>query len=365
MTDSVPKVISALAAAAIQPGASIESGRLVLPPVIFGISALGNLYRALPVAEKRAIVAACLRHTRGRAVFDGAGKYGAGLALEELGHSLRAENVAPDAVLLSNKLGWRRAPLVGAEPTFEAGVWKELKHDAVQDISEEGILRCREEGDRLLASPYRAELLSVHDPDEFISAAGPDPAARAARLEAVIAAYSQLASLRSSGEVKAIGIGAKDWRVAREVAQRVKLDYVMLACSLTVLRHPRELLDWIAALSREGVAVIDSALFHGGFLTGGDYFDYRKIEPQDPADRKLLAWREAYAAACARAGVTTAHAAVAFARLVPGVTSVALNTSDPARVGENVAMGMESVPDALWKDLAGAGLIDSKLEFLP
>ncbi|MEI6387344.1 MAG: aldo/keto reductase, partial [Spirochaetota bacterium] len=217
----------------------------------------------------------------------------------------------------------------------------------------------------LLGSPYRAELLSVHDPDEFIAAAGPDPAAQAARLESVIAAYSQLAVLRASGEVKAIGIGAKDWRVARDVAQRVKLDWVMLACSLTVLRHPRELLDWIAALSGEGVAVIDSALFHGGFLTGGNYFDYRRIEPKDPADRMLLAWRHAYATACARAGVTTAHAAVAFARLVPGVSSVALNTSDPARVGENVAMGMEPVPVALWKDLAGAGLIDSKLEFLP
>ncbi|MFZ4615555.1 MAG: aldo/keto reductase [Rectinemataceae bacterium] len=366
MIDSVASSGSALASGdALQPGATCEPGCLTLPPVIFGISALGNLYRALHVAEKRAIVASCLRHTRGRAVFDGAGKYGAGLALEELGHSLRAEAVAPGAVLVSNKLGWRRTPLLGAEPTFEAGVWKELKHDAVQDISAEGILRCREEGDCLLGFPYRAELLSVHDPDEFIAAAGPDPAVRAARLEAVVAAYSSLAALRAAGEVKAIGIGAKDWRVAREIAQRVKLDWVMLACSLTVLRHPRELLDWIAALSGEGVAVIDSALFHGGFLTGGDYFDYRRIEPDDPADRKLLAWREAYTAACARAGVTTAHAAVAFARLVPGVTSVALNTSDPARVGQNVAMGMESVPKALWKDLAASGLIDRDLEFLP
>ncbi|MEI6388022.1 MAG: aldo/keto reductase, partial [Spirochaetota bacterium] len=151
MIDSVPKAVPALAAtAAMQPGATFAPGRLVLPPVIFGISALGNLYRALHVAEKRAIVAAGLRHTRGVAVFDGAGKYGAGLALEELGQALRAEAVAPEAVLVSNKLGWRRTPLLGTEPTFEAGVWKELRHDAVQDISAEGILRCREEGDRLL-----------------------------------------------------------------------------------------------------------------------------------------------------------------------------------------------------------------------
>ena len=55
-------------------------------------------------------------------------------ALEELG-------VPPEKVLISNKLAWKRVPLKhpGAEPTFEPGAWVNLKNDAVQDISYQGI----------------------------------------------------------------------------------------------------------------------------------------------------------------------------------------------------------------------------------
>jgi hypothetical protein len=43
--------------------------------------------------------------------------------------------VEPDKVLISNKLAWKRVPLTTPEPTFEPGVWVNLKNDAVQDIS--------------------------------------------------------------------------------------------------------------------------------------------------------------------------------------------------------------------------------------
>jgi len=56
------------------------------------------------------------------AVFDSAGKYGAGLALEVLGQCLEELNVPPEKVVISNKLAWKRIPLPeGAEPTFEPG----------------------------------------------------------------------------------------------------------------------------------------------------------------------------------------------------------------------------------------------------
>ena len=37
--------------------------------------------------------------------------------------------------MISNKLAWKRAPLLTDEPTFEPGAWVNIKHDAVQDIS--------------------------------------------------------------------------------------------------------------------------------------------------------------------------------------------------------------------------------------
>ncbi len=349
-----------------QPGASIDqAASLRLPPVIFGISALGNLYRTLPDATKDAIVAACRRCTVGAPVFDGAGKYGAGLALETLGRALRAADAAATQVVISNKLGWRRVPLSGPQPTFEPGAWVDLAHDAVQDISYDGILRCWAEGDRLLGAPYRASLVSVHDPDEYVAAAGEDVGERVRRLADIIAAYRAIDELRSRGGIASVGIGAKDWRVARHVLEQVRVDWVMLACSLTVMSHPPELLAWVDELARGGVRVIDSALFHGGFLTGGDFFDYRRIDPASDQGRRLLAWRETFHAVCARHGVTPAHACVQFARMVPGVVSVALNTSDPARVPVNIDMATRAVPSALWRDLADARLIDGKLAFLP
>jgi len=71
------------------------------------------------------------------------------------------------------------------------------------------------------------------------------------------------------GAVKAVGIGSKDWRIIREISERVDLDWVMFACSLTVWSHPKELLDFIARLHSRGVGLINSAVFHAGFLTGG------------------------------------------------------------------------------------------------
>ncbi len=60
-----------------------------LPPVIFGTSALGNLYSALSNEIKNRIIEECLKHVPGPVVFDSAGKYGAGLALEKLGEIFR------------------------------------------------------------------------------------------------------------------------------------------------------------------------------------------------------------------------------------------------------------------------------------
>ncbi len=142
-----------------------------IPAIIFGTSALGNLYTSISDQTKTDIVKQAFEHCPVPIVLDSAGKYGAGLALEKLGECLDKLNIDPEEVIISNKLGWRRTALRTAEPTFEPGVWKNLQFDAVQDISYEGIMRCFEEGNRLCGSKYPAQLASVHDPDEYLNAA--------------------------------------------------------------------------------------------------------------------------------------------------------------------------------------------------
>lgn len=215
--------------------------RIILPKVIFGTSALGNLYVALDDQIKLEIVAACTQSTLASkpVVFDCAGKYGAGLALETLGNCLKTLNVQPENVLISNKLGWYRTSELpsGVEPTFEPGVWRNLKYDAVQKISYKGILECYEQGNQLL-NGYKAELVSVHDPDEYV-ACGQSQSEKDKRYEDVMEAYRALCELKNRNEVKAVGIGSKDWRMIERIANDVNLDWIMIANSMTVHSQPK------------------------------------------------------------------------------------------------------------------------------
>jgi D-threo-aldose 1-dehydrogenase len=336
---------------------SKQSGmELRLPPVIFGTSGLGNLFVALDEEVKMKTVEASITLSGGHAVFDSAGKYGAGLALEVLGRALRRLNIPPEKVLISNKLGWLRTPLKGAEPTFEPGVWKHLSHDAVQKIGYDGIIECFEQGNQLL-NGYTPQLVSVHDPDEYLAGAKGRRDWEARRYEDILDAYDALFHLKRQGRVSAVGVGAKDWRVIKRIVEDVSLDWVMFANSMTVKSHPPELMRLIRQLADKGVTVINSAVFHSGFLVGSDYFDYRRQDREDPASAPLFRWREEFFAVCDEFHIAPAAACVQFALQVPGVSSIALHSSDPARVKENLQLGNRILPEAFWRTLRERQLI--------
>ena len=330
---------------------------LQLPKLIFGATTLGNLFVARSDQEKHDLIAQWFRHSELPVVIDSAGKYGAGLSLQVIGRELQSLGVAASDVIISNKLGWRRVPLRSPEPTFEPGAWIDIDHDAVQDISRDGILRCWQEGNELLGQ-YRASLLSVHDPDEYLAAAI-DSDDRRRRLDDIVAAYQTLADLRDQGEATAIGVGAKDWRTIRELNQYCDFDWVMMANSFTIMNHPQELVLFIDQLASQDVAIINSALMHGGFLTGGDYCDYRPLDPAVAADAKKLKWRSDYFAACRDLDVDPFDVAVAFGLSHPAIRSVALSTSRPDRVEALVASVNRQFPVAVWDALKQRGLIDT------
>jgi D-threo-aldose 1-dehydrogenase len=333
------------------------SESLSLPKVIFGTSGLGNLYQAVPFGEKKEIVRQCLLHSAGTPVFDSAGKYGAGLSLEVLAACLSSLNVHPEDVLISNKLGWLRTELSGPEPTFEKGVWVDLKHDAVQKISYKGILECFEQGNALLG-PYHAQLVSVHDPDEYLATATSD-AHEKELYQDILDAYKALSLLKKEGKVRAIGVGSKDWKVIRRIAADVELDWVMIANSLTLISHPQELLDFIRVLASKNISVINSAVFNGGFLTGSDYFNYQLVDPETENGKFLYEWRRRFVALCSRFNILPAEACVDFGLNIPGVKSIAMNTTRPEKVSVNMAMAHQNIPEEFWKAMQEQELINS------
>ncbi len=334
-----------------------------VPPIIFGTSALGNLYQALSEETKLSIVREMFVHAGAPVALDSAGKYGAGLALEVIGRCLSALQIPGHAVIISNKLGWLRTPLTTPEPTFEPGAWADLENDAVQDISYDGILRCWEQGCELLGAPYKPQVVSVHDPDEYLAAAGCERE-RAARFEDILGAYQALTELKQQGQVKAVGVGAKDWRSIRELARHVRLDWAMFANSMTLFSHPAEVLAFFEELQAQNVAVINSAVFNAGFLTGGPHFDYRRLDPASDADKPYFAWRERFFAVCRQFDVLPADACVQFAMSPPAVISIALNTSKPQRVRQNVAAVSANLPPAFWSVLKAEGLIAPDYPYL-
>lgn len=324
-----------------------------LPKVIFGTSGLGNLFVEAPYASKRDTIAQVIQHLGGVAVFDSAGKYGAGLALECLAQSLKELGISPAAVQISNKLGWKRVPLTSPEPTFEPGAWVNLKNDAVQAISYQGIMDCYEQGNDLLGD-YPARLVSIHDPDEYLAAAK-DAYDRENRLNDIFEGYRALIELRQKGDVDSIGVGSKDPRVIDEISKLVKLDWAMFACSLTPYTHEAHVIDLLKRLGKEGVQILNSAVFNSGFLTGGNYYNYRLVSRE--TNEALFKWRDAFFAICKKHNADPAAVCVQFSFRFPEVTSVALNTTSPSRVAGNIALATSHVSNELWNDLKQEGLI--------
>ena len=326
-----------------------------LPSVIFGTSSLGNLFVALPEEEKLNIVNECIQLSNGKPVFDSAGKYGAGLALEALGKCLKQLNIPKDDVIISNKLGWMRTELKTQEPTFEPGIWRDLKHDAVQQISYDGIIECFEQGNELL-NGYTPQMVSVHDPDEYMALAK-DKKDAYRLYHDILDAYEALFYLKQKGKVQAIGVGAKDWKIIKRIASEVHLDWIMIANSMTIKTHPQELLDFILAMEKKGVYVINSAVFHSGFLIGGDYFDYKLTKPGTPKSDALFQWRKIFFEICSEFKVKPAEACAQFALRVPGVKSIALSTTHAYRVKENIELIQVDIPGKFWQTLKSKNLI--------
>jgi D-threo-aldose 1-dehydrogenase len=331
----------------------LQKQKIDMPKIVFGTASLGNLFVAVGEDVKQEVVKECITHTKGKIIFDTAGKYGAGLALESLGKCLKALGVPPEDLIISNKLGWIRTELKTPEPTFEPGVWRDLKFDAVQNISYNGILECFEQGNQLL-NGYTPAMVSVHDPDEYLEKARSTQEAEKLYHD-ILEAYRALEMLKREGKVKAIGVGAKNWESIARIANDVDLDWIMIANSMTIKSHPKPLLDFMRQQEEKGVQIINSAVFHSGYLIGGDYFDYKLVTSENKA---LAQWREDFFKICNGFSIKPAEACVQFALLAPGVESIALSTTNAKRVKDNIAMADIKIPIGFWKEMIAGGLIE-------
>jgi len=138
----------------------------------------------------------------------------------------------------------------------------------------------------------------------------------------------------------------------------------MIANSMTIMKHPGDLIQFMEKLHQKNIGIINSAVFHAGFLTGGDYFDYKLIHPDTPGNKTIFKWREDFLKICNHYNVRPSDACVVFGLTPPGVLSISLNSSKPDRIRNNIESVTAKVPDSFWKAMKSGGLIDKDYPYV-
>jgi D-threo-aldose 1-dehydrogenase len=163
--------------------------------------------------------------------------------------------------------------------------------------------------------------------------------------------------LKAAGRVVGVGAVLSSSSSQLQQASPTDVDWIMLACGPTVMRHSVESLEWFNELQRRAIPVVVGGVFEGGFLVGGSRFDGRALRSEVDSDRSTLAWRKSFVALCDGHGITPAHACIQLALALPGVVAVRVESSYADRVAENIRSALTPVPENFWASMQEEGLL--------
>jgi D-threo-aldose 1-dehydrogenase len=242
--------------------------------------------------------------------------YGDGASERRIGKAIAANGGLPAGFVLATKVDADRA---------------------TRDFSGTRVRRSLEESfERLGISA--CDLVYLHDPEYYMSFA-----------EAMLPGgpVEALVKLRDERLIRHIGIAAGPVAMLRDFIGTGLFEAVLSHNRLTLVdRSAEPLLE--EALAR-GVAFVNGAPYGGGILVKGPQeqprYMYREARPETVAAVRAMA------AACARAGVPLAAAALQFSLRDPRIAATVVGMSEPARIAETVALADHPIPDSLWPEL--------------
>ncbi len=321
---------------------------LSLPRLGLGGAGLGELFVRVPEPEADALLATA--YERGIRYFDTAPWYGRGKSEHRIGRFLWDK--PRDAVIVSTKVGrifHRRAdPSRPVSDQWLNGLPFEHRFDYGYD----GIMRSFEDSLTRLGLDS-VDMLLIHDLDAWHH--GDDAAVTRHLDDLSRSGWRALDELRRTGAVKAVGAGINLCGLTGAFLDRMPLDVFLVALRLTLMEHAAFVAEEMPRLRSEGVGVVVGGVFSSGIgATGarpGALFNYA------PADEAALARARAVEAVCASHGVPLAAASLQFPLRVPGVASVIPGAVAASQWSEIDGWFRLPVPEALWTDLAAAGLI--------
>jgi D-threo-aldose 1-dehydrogenase len=261
-----------------------------------------------------------------------------GLSERRLGALLRER--PRDEYVLSTKVGRLLVPDPdGAGRQDDQGFAVPATTRREWDLSRDGIRRSVTESLERLGLD-RIDVAYLHDAEDHW-------------VQALDEAVPALVELREEGVVRAVGAGMNYAGPLTELVREHDVDLVMCAGRYTLLEQADELLE---AAHARGVGVVAAGVYNSGLLArprpGPEpMYDYA------PAPAALVARVHALADVCEAHGTTLPEAAVAFPLRHPAVVSVVVGAAGPGQVDDAVARYRTPIPDALWEDLATAGLL--------
>lgn len=313
----------------------------------FGTAPLGNLYRAIADEDAAGILEAAWE--TGVRYFDTAPLYGLGLAETRLNPFLRGKPRTD--YTLSTKVG---RLLKACPPDQRTGIGKFFDTPSrreIYDYSYDGVMRSFEMSLERLGVDY-VDILYAHDLDVFNH--GTQKALQAHLDQFMASGYYALLSLRDQGVIKAFGAGLNEWPPCLWLAERGDFDLFLLAGRYTLLEQ-EALQSFLPLCERRGIGIVLGGPYNSGILaTGakpGAYYNYSEA-PQEILDKVSR-----IEAVCRGHGVRLIEAAQRFPLLHPSVVSVIPGGQAVAEAHSNRAIYDAAIPDALWVDLKGEGLL--------
>ena len=310
--------------------ADLELTRLSL-----GTAPLAGLFKSVDISESDQLIHTALDN--GMNYFDTAPLYGHGLAEERLGRIL---GKVSQPFVLQTKVGrvlnWvEKADSVPWFPDADPHI------QPVFDYSADGIKRSLEDSLKRLGVDH-IDIALMHDAENHIE-------------QAINIAYPVLADLKRQGIIKAVGIGINFCDVAIEIMKNVDLDIVLLAGRYTLLDQSAQNKLLPYALERK-VDITIGGVFNSGVLADpkpGATFEYL------PASDEIIKKAQDIRAFLSKQGIPLTAAALQFPLRHQAVTSVLTGSRNSKELLANMADFDLELPEDIWNQLEGAGLIET------
>lgn len=318
----------------------------------FGAAAIGNLYRAIPDGDARAVVEAAWE--AGLRYFDTAPHYGFGLSEKRLGAALADLDPQGEAIL-STKVGRRLDPARDADLSLQRqGFVSPEPYESMFDYSYDAVMRSYEASRRRLRRD-RIDILYVHDIGRFAHGDAHDARMR----ELMDGGFRALAELRAAGMVGAIGLGVNEIAVCEEVMGCADIDLILLAGRYTLLEQAP--LDSLLPLCVEkGVRIVLGGPYNSGILAqgvrhgGAVHYDY------GPAPADIVARVGRMEDICADFGIALGAAALQFPLAHPAVATVIPGIGSVRHLQSGLDLMAQPIPAAFWRALKDEALIDRR-----